>query len=622
MITQQVQLIEYRGESAADIYNLSNINYVDKIYFIDSNGNYIGWFSQITQSYSHLQGITTLEPNGAYLVYSKPNAVYPYNLFVNALDDRVITNSGNIEVLRDLIADNRNFSEASYSDLLNNHSALSGVVEANRVFSRQIDTLTLEELIQVSGDLTEEITMGDYQSRSIIYLTSGILNSAILSVSGTWTNDLNNANNEISAVSGNFVFDSGRIDDLYQTSDVLSANFVSVSGDLVATSGLLDGKITEVSGVLDNRISTEFSNLLGSVPDSLDTLSEIAEALNNNPDLGDFVNNINVATQDNSQLISATSGYLEFHNDSSNSALETSILSHVNSTSGVLNSKITAASNTAHEELVAASGKLFNDLIAASGTLFDYILDRPRYEFDVIPNNESPGSTSAFRFSGVGINESNQDNPTIYLRRGETYHFNINARYHPFYIKTERTTGTSNMYNFGVTNNGYTDRTIVFEVPYNAPDILYYQCSNHAAMGGILYTTQPTDFTGSIDGGLANSFSDTVGTTTTITPSTTQSPETYDTTANTPYSQPGGGLSFNSGDSQDSIEFSIITTINNPLATTTLVLYLNNAQRSSINITDEYRNSGNTFRVTLDGNAYVVGFGDGVAENSWYRIDL
>ena len=38
----------------------------------------------------------------------------------------------------------------------------------------------------------------------------------------------------------------------------------------------------------------------------------------------------------------------------------------------------------------------------------------------------------------------------------------------------------------GVTNNGASSGTIRFEVPMDAPNSLYYQCTSHSGMGGTI----------------------------------------------------------------------------------------------------------------------------------------
>jgi hypothetical protein len=57
-------------------------------------------------------------------------------------------------------------------------------------------------------------------------------------------------------------------------------------------------------------------------------------------------------------------------------------------------------------------------------------------------------------------------NPTLTLVRGNTYTWNLvqNAPY-AFYIKTEASFGTTNLWNEGVTNNGGTEGLVTFTVP-------------------------------------------------------------------------------------------------------------------------------------------------------------
>jgi hypothetical protein len=77
-------------------------------------------------------------------------------------------------------------------------------------------------------------------------------------------------------------------------------------------------------------------------------------------------------------------------------------------------------------------------------------------------------------------------NPTLSVTEGQTYFFNINAPGHPFWIKTVSSIGTGNAYNEGVTNNGASNSTITFVVPYDAPSTLYYNCQFHSSMAGII----------------------------------------------------------------------------------------------------------------------------------------
>ena len=92
--------------------------------------------------------------------------------------------------------------------------------------------------------------------------------------------------------------------------------------------------------------------------------------------------------------------------------------------------------------------------------------------------------SSAYRFTGPG-NSGSDDNPDLYLVRGQRYTFTNNSGgSHPFQIR-ESSGGSA--YNDGVTNNGASSGNIVFNVQYDAPARLYYQCTNHGGMVGTIY---------------------------------------------------------------------------------------------------------------------------------------
>jgi len=93
--------------------------------------------------------------------------------------------------------------------------------------------------------------------------------------------------------------------------------------------------------------------------------------------------------------------------------------------------------------------------------------------------------TDHYTFQGEGLNGTVND-PTLYLTRGKTYRFEKGAA-HPLRIQsTSGASGTA--YNTGVTNNGGTG-TVIVEVQHDAPDTLYYQCTSHPNMNGIIFVT-------------------------------------------------------------------------------------------------------------------------------------
>ena len=101
--------------------------------------------------------------------------------------------------------------------------------------------------------------------------------------------------------------------------------------------------------------------------------------------------------------------------------------------------------------------------------------------------------SSDYIFSGDGFPTS-QNDPTLYLMRGQTYKFVNNTGAHPFRIQsTGATSGGGTQYNSGVTNQdaGNGD-TLTFVVPMDAPDTLYYQCTSHVAMFGTIYVLSNT----------------------------------------------------------------------------------------------------------------------------------
>ena len=94
----------------------------------------------------------------------------------------------------------------------------------------------------------------------------------------------------------------------------------------------------------------------------------------------------------------------------------------------------------------------------------------------------------AYTFSGSAAG----DNPNLGpMYRGGTYTFNISATGHPLYLTTDNGTNFSagtyfGEYTTGVTGSRTDSGTLTITIDANAPDTLYYQCGNHAAMRGAI----------------------------------------------------------------------------------------------------------------------------------------
>ena len=91
-----------------------------------------------------------------------------------------------------------------------------------------------------------------------------------------------------------------------------------------------------------------------------------------------------------------------------------------------------------------------------------------------------------YTFTGPGLGHSTLNDPTLYLMRGQTYMFENKMNAHPFRIQITSNGSTGAQWNVGVTNNDVSNGVLIFEVPFNCPNTLYYQCTAHANMGGAL----------------------------------------------------------------------------------------------------------------------------------------
>ena len=102
------------------------------------------------------------------------------------------------------------------------------------------------------------------------------------------------------------------------------------------------------------------------------------------------------------------------------------------------------------------------------------------------------GATN-YVFSGA----SSGNNINITASEGSILEFNVNAGGHPFWIKTNQTTGTNNGVTEGIiTNNGTDSGTITWNTRQVTPGTYYYICQFHGGMTGtITIESDHDDFT-------------------------------------------------------------------------------------------------------------------------------
>jgi hypothetical protein len=91
-----------------------------------------------------------------------------------------------------------------------------------------------------------------------------------------------------------------------------------------------------------------------------------------------------------------------------------------------------------------------------------------------------------YTFTGPGLIGAEND-PVLYLIRGQQYKFTNTMGAHPFRIQSTVNGSTGTQYNDGITNNDVSNGTLTWNVQFDTPSLLYYQCTAHGSMGGKIY---------------------------------------------------------------------------------------------------------------------------------------
>lgn len=139
--------------------------------------------------------------------------------------------------------------------------------------------------------------------------------------------------------------------------------------------------------------------------------------------------------------------------------------------------QVTATALTIGSGLTGTGGTEFNGSNGITLSINTNIVNTiPEWTLGAVGNDH-------YTFTGPGFAGAVND-PILYLVRGQSYKFLNPMGMHPFQIRVSAGGGA---YNNGITNNGFTSGTLTWNVRFDAPNILYYQCTAHPDMLGTIY---------------------------------------------------------------------------------------------------------------------------------------
>ena len=337
--------------------------------------------------------------------------------------------------------------------LANNLNFGSNIIVSAYDSTTGVATITLNNNLSVSGVVTATsfsgsgIGLTSIPAGQLIGALPALDGSALIGVVGS-------GSGIVVKDSGTTVGTAGTIDfGDNLTVSAISAGIVTVTAS--ASSGSIVGIDTTGTSTFTNLNVTGVSTFAGITTVTGSTL---------------FAKQLNVSGLTTSGGINLTSG-----NDYKING--TSVLTPTTLGSGVVNSSLTS---------LGTLGQLNVSGVSTVG-----VVTGATYYGDasyVVSGKWTLGATAGntdYTFTGIGFTQTTND-PALYLARGRVYEFVNSMGAHPFRIQSTVNGSTGTQYNDGVTNNDVSNGTLRFEIPFNAPNTLYYQCTSHAAMGGTI----------------------------------------------------------------------------------------------------------------------------------------
>jgi hypothetical protein len=267
-----------------------------------------------------------------------------------------------------------------------------------------------------------------------------------------------------------------------------TANTITLAVDSTIASKLY---VDEAIDALDDTVSTGYipMTLFGNADGvaTLDTngripLSELGNLIDGAPAALDTLNELAAAINDDSSYASTITTALGNKLDSNYVTIGNTLLDGISGqtygligTSAYLDVKNTNGYNKEIELDIAAVESQLNTDGYVKQAAIDLKLNISDPSVDYYITNSGSG---AYLVNGVS-------NGLITFEKGKKYRIHVNATGHPLWIQTVSGAYSSgNVYSTGITNGGAQSGHILVELPQDAPDNLYYACQFHSSMAG------------------------------------------------------------------------------------------------------------------------------------------
>ena len=201
---------------------------------------------------------------------------------------------------------------------------------------------------------------------------------------------------------------------------------------------------------------SELGNLIDGAPTALDTLNELAAAIN---DDASYASTITTSLGNKLDSSTASSTYAPIANPT------------FTGTVGGISKSMVGLEN------VDNTTDANKPVSTATQTALDLKLNLTEPSVDYYIANSGSGS---YTVNGVA-------NGVISFDKGKRYRIYVNASGHPFWIQTVSGAYSSgDVYSTGITGNGTQVGSILVELPDSAPAGLYYACQYHSSMAGAI----------------------------------------------------------------------------------------------------------------------------------------